>query len=211
MPQFTHSAAAASEYLPALQSTHSADPDTALNFPGAHAEQESEDPVKPASQSHPALPGAESELASQSTQSKDAAAEYLPASQLSQASDPADPLYLPASHAAHTPSDPVYPATQVQTVLPAIESLLAGQSAQVDCDVAPTSVEYVPAPQLSHAPVPGFTLKVPSPQETQGPPSGPDVPLLHTQAEASALAGAESEFDGQAWQVASEFAPTVLE
>ncbi len=71
-----------------------------------------------------------------------------------------DDLYFPATHAMQVPpAGPVHPELQVQFIkaaLPAGELDFDGQAMHVEVAVAPTAVEYVPAPQLVHraAPVP---------------------------------------------------------
>ena len=59
--------------------------------------------------------------------------------------DPADALYLPATHAAHgPPSGPVDPALQMQfvrTELPSGELEFDGQTLHVELAEAPTAVE----------------------------------------------------------------------
>ena len=71
--------------------------------------------------------------------------EYVPIWQSSHISDPANPLYFPATHSEHVPpSGPVEPALQVQAVsmgLPDIDYDWAGQISHVNIFVAPTVVE----------------------------------------------------------------------
>ena len=89
--------------------------------------------------------------------------------------DPADALYLPATHAAHgPPSGPVDPALQVQFVkatLPAGELEFDGQAVHVELDDDPTAVEYVPAPQSVQEAVPVNALYFPATHAVHGSPS----------------------------------------
>jgi hypothetical protein len=93
---------------------------------------------------------------------------YVPAPQTEHAADPVDALYFPTTHAMHVPpSGPVHPALHVQFVraaLPAGELEFDGQAMHVEVAVAPTAVEYVPAPQLVHRAAPGPVEYVPAPQ-----------------------------------------------
>ena len=66
----------------------------------------------------------------------------LPAAQSVQKSEPTEDLYLPASHGAHPAGNPVYPAIQKQSVLPATLPECTGHFKHVDC---PGSEEYFPA------------------------------------------------------------------
>ena len=71
-----------------------------------------------------------------------------------QASDPAESLYLPATHASHAPpSGPVYPTLQEQStsaLLPASDTESVGQLTQVSGVVAPAVLEYLPLIQSTH-------------------------------------------------------------
>jgi len=88
-------------------------------------------------------------------------------------------LNLPGSHAAQLPSDPVNPAWHEHTLLPDSDIEFAGHAWQTSSDMAPTSVEYVPAPQSAHAPLPGEILYFPALHAMQGPSSGPLLPARH--------------------------------
>lgn len=77
-----------------------------------------------------------------------AVVEYVPATQLVQATLPVAVLYFPATHARHgPPRGPVYPALQVQfvdTVQPLHETPeFAGQATQLVIFVAFVATEYV--------------------------------------------------------------------
>ena len=62
--------------------------------------------------------------------------------------------------------------------------------------VAPSTAEYLPATQLSHAALPVVALYVSAAQAVQLP-AGPVYPALHWHAE---LPAAELEFGGQSFQ-----------
>ena len=102
-------APAASEYLPASQSVHSALPVPALNLPAAQSTHApSSGPVEPALQTHAAVSALSeggAELAAQFSQAWAPTAE-LPG-QLSQAMAPSAPEYVPASQRVHRPSKSV--------------------------------------------------------------------------------------------------------
>ena len=73
--------------------------------------------------------------------------------------------------------------------------------------VAPSTAEYLPATQLSHAALPVVALYVSAAQAVQLP-AGPVYPALHWHAE---LPAAELEFDGHAVQVLSLVCPVDAE
>ncbi len=155
---------------------------------------------------------------------------YLPASQSVQVAVPVNALYFPATHAAHGPPfGPVDPVLQVQLVkaaLPAGELELDGQALHVE--LAPTAVEYVPAPQSVHRAAPVNAVYLPASQSVQvavpinalyfpathaahGPPFGPVHPVLQVQFVKAALPAGELEFDGQALHVELVEDPTAVE
>jgi hypothetical protein len=113
------------------------------------------------------------------------AGELEPARQLLQLALPAQPLYLPATHAVHAPpSAPDHPALQVQllkSVLCAGELEFAGQFMQLS---APAELLYFPATHAVHAP-----------------PLAPDQPALQVQAAKAVLCAGEFEFAGHVKQV----------
>ena len=84
--------------------------------------------------------------------------EYVPAAQSLHSTAPAESLYFPAPHSAHTPpAGPEEPALQVQFVtieLPAdeVEKYLVGQSMQMD---DPAEFVYFPASHGMHVPPSG--------------------------------------------------------
>jgi hypothetical protein len=80
-------------------------------------------------QKHEVEPANESAFDPQIWQLTDAeVAEKVPAVHSAHAADPDAALYLPASHAEHCPPEPVNPALQLHSALPAVESEWAGQS-----------------------------------------------------------------------------------
>jgi hypothetical protein len=139
--------------------------------------------------------------------------EYLPGSHDAHEALPVDDLYLPGTQAVHgPPCTPVYPALQMQLArvpLASGEYEFDGQSPHV-FDVAPTVVEYFPAPQFVHRAFPVTVLYLPSAQFTQSPPSGPVEPALHLQSAFAPLLSSEYEFDGQSPHV-FDVAPTAVE
>jgi len=156
---------ASGELEPAAHAVQASLPAAALYLPASHATHASPSgPVKPAlhvQAVEAVLPSGELELDKHAVQ----------------ASLPAVSLYLPATHATHAPpSGPVYPALHLQKVaspLPGPDHECAGHAAHVLLLTAATAVEYVPPGHVLHAPDPLAALNVPSPQATQGPPSGP--------------------------------------
>jgi hypothetical protein len=102
------------------------------------------------------------------------AVEYIPPPQVEQAADPANTLYVPATHAAHEPpSGPVDPTLQVQLVtaeLRAGELEFDGQLLHVELPEA--AVEYVPAAQSEQAADPVNVLFFPTTHTVHGRQSG---------------------------------------
>ena len=153
--QLLQSEAPAAEYVPAAQFAHSSAPATALYVPGTHAEHAKPSCVYPATQKQLSLPASESAFAPQFWhRTKAVLSANLPVSHSAHAVDPDVALNLPGVQAEHSPAEPVYPASQTHSVLPAAELELAGQASQVYSDRAPIAVETVPAGQLAHSPVP---------------------------------------------------------
>jgi hypothetical protein len=126
--------------------------------------------------------------------------EYLPAVHSVHVAAPSDVLYLPATQFTQTPpSGPVLPALHLQWAwapLPSGEYEFDGQSPHV-FDVAPTFVEYFPAPQFVHAAFPVPVLYVPATHDVHGPPLLPDVPALQIQLAPVPLFATDWEFVGQ--------------
>ena len=106
-----------------------------------------------------------------------AAVLYLPREHSVQAADPFSFLYVPAVHTVHaTPSEPVYPWLQIQSVfalLPASENMCVGQSLHVDSEVSAIVVEYLPSEQRLHGNDPFTSLYVPAIHAMHSKPSGP--------------------------------------
>ena len=109
--------------------------------------------------------------------------EYVPAAQSLHTADPVEVLNFPVKHAVHVPpSGPDEPVLQVQLVkaaLPAGELEFDGQVMHVAAP--PAAEEYFPAPQSVHAEDPVDDVYFPASQDTQGPPLGPDDPMLQMQ------------------------------
>jgi hypothetical protein len=122
--------------------------------------------VNPAGHWHNALPDKDPELAGH----------------VSHVAVPINPLYVPASHAAHAPaSAPVNPAEHWHSALPDKDSALAGQ--------------------VSHPAVPPALLNVPAVHALHATSSEAAVcPGKHAQSVNSLLPAAEVEFKGQAVQ-----------
>ena len=139
----------------------------------------------------------------------------MPPSQSTQASDPFVALYLPASHATHTPpSGPEYPALHEQMLLPppaVLECAYAGHALHVDPDVPPVSLLYLPVGQIKHAMDPLTLLYVPAGHSVHADPSGPVSPGPHLHCKMSLLEGPEVDPDGHAAQVLLLAAPTAPE
>jgi hypothetical protein len=80
---------------------------------------------------------------------------YVPEPQSLHAELPTTSLYLPPTHAVHTPpSTPVYPVLQAQAV---IAELVLGEfefGGQIVHALAPSAAEYVPTAQFVHATLP---------------------------------------------------------
>ena len=95
--------------------------------------------------------------------------------------------------------------------LPAGASELAGHAVHVPSPVAPTSSEYLPAPQSSHAPSPVPALYLPAVHSTHVPPLVPVNPSLQVQFQEPALPAGASEFAGHAVHVLSPAAPSAPE
>ena len=98
--------------------------------------------------------------------------EYVPAAQSVHAALPVPILYFPAAQGAHTPpSGPVNPTLQVQEARAGLaigELELVGHARQVVATVAPTVVEYVPAPQSVHTSLPVAILYFPATHAAHG-------------------------------------------
>jgi hypothetical protein len=88
---------------------------------------------------------------------------------------------------------------------------LAGHAIHVVATVAPTVVEYVPAPQSVHAALPVAVLYLPATHGEQTPPSGPVKPTLQVQAVRATLELGELELVGHPIQVVATVAPAVVE
>jgi hypothetical protein len=73
----------------------------------------------------------------------------------------------------------------------------AGQARHIDVDEAPTDVEYVPAPQSLQMTDPFDDLYFPATHVMQGPPLGPDDPMLQVQAANDEAPADELELTGQ--------------
>ena len=93
------------------------------------------------------------------------------------AESPGSALYVPSAHSTHGPPfGPVKPTWQTHAVaaaLPAGASEFAGHAVHVPSPVAPTSSEYLPAPQSSHSASPVLAWYLPAAHSTQSPPFGP--------------------------------------
>lgn len=77
------------------------------------------------------------------------------------AAEPVAVLYLPAAHAEHMPSGPVYPALHAGKTHAALDVLAAGEilPARQPIHVVAASIEeYFPVPQLVHAAEPVMSL-----------------------------------------------------
>jgi hypothetical protein len=137
--------------------------------------------------------------------------EYCPAGQFMQGPAPTSFLNLPGVQAEHFPAEPVYPASQAHSVLPAAELELTGQAWQVSSDMAPVAVEKVPALHSEHSELPLICLYVPASHAVHAPPSGPEVPAMQMQSDKKLEPAALSEFAGHALQVPCERAPGAVE
>jgi len=140
---------------------------------------------------------------------------YVPAAQDVQLLLPITFLYFPGTHKEHGPPlGPVAPALHthaVTTELPKTELELSAHAIQTSEAFAPTTPEYVPAPQLVQAVVPFTVLYFPVTHNAHAPPFGPVAPTLHTQAAITTLPAPETAFAGQFWHVPAPLAPTVPE
>ena len=58
---------------------------------------------------------------------------YVPGTHAVQSADPAAALYLPGVQALHWAPDPVYPALQTHSVLPAVDCAWAGHAGVCMC------------------------------------------------------------------------------
>ncbi len=113
------------------------------------------------------------------------AAEYVPAAQSVQTDEPGSAAYLPAPQSVHVtvpvvflnlpatqavhacPFGPVNPLRQthcVNAVDPLTDSVLLGQSRQVEASEAPTVAEYWPTPQSVQAEAPRVAENLPATQ-----------------------------------------------
>jgi hypothetical protein len=88
---------------------------------------------------------------------------------------------------------------------------LLGHATQVETDVDPADVEYVPAPQSVHAALSVKTLYLPVTQAVHVPPLGPVNPTLQVQLASAVLPAGELTLAGQARQVVADVAFTVCE
>ena len=103
----------------------------------------------------------------------------------------------------------MYPLLQLQLInieLPSGECVYAGQTLQSASDFAAIVVEYLPAPQLVHDPLPLPVLYVPAVHAAQPPAPSLVKPALQIQSEAAVLPGSASEFAVHAEQVLSAVA-----
>lgn len=123
---------------------------------------------------------------------------YVPAAQDVQLLIPITFLYLPGTHKEHGPPfGPVAPALHTHAViteLPKTELELSAHAIQTSDAFAPTTPEYVPAPQFVQAAVPFTVLYFPVAHKEHGPPFGPVAPTLHTQAASTTLPAPETAF-----------------
>ena len=142
----------ASEYLPASQLLHAAAPVTALYLPASHCVHvPPSGPENPTLQPHDvtvALPAAELELDGHEEHVASSEAptpsEYLPASQLLHASDPATTLKVPAAHSVHvSPLGPEYPYA-CSDCGQSKYSVVVGATADSTCLACPTDSDAPP-------------------------------------------------------------------
>ena len=109
--------------------------------------------------------------------------EYVPVPQSVHTALPVAILYFPATHAVHVPpSGPVNPMLQVQEARAELaigELEFAGHAIHVVATVAPTVVEYVPAPQSVQTALPVAILYLPATQAVHEP-AGPVYPALQS-------------------------------
>ena len=137
--------------------------------------------------------------------------EYCPAGQFMQGPAPTSFLNLPGVQAEHFPAEPVYPASQAHSVLPAAELELTGQASQVVPDTAPITLEKVPALHSEHSELPLNSLYVLASHAVHAPPFGPEVPAIQMQSDKKLEPATLSEFAGHALQVPCERAPDAVE
>jgi hypothetical protein len=93
----------------------------------------------------------------------------------------------------------------------AAEYVPATQSRHVAATVAPTVVEYLPAPQSVQRAAPVPVLYFPAPQAVHVPPLGPVNPTLQTQLASAGEPTGACVSAGQAWQALCAVAATVVE
>jgi ABC-type cobalt transport system substrate-binding protein len=210
-------------YVPAEQLKHPIEPLTSLYFPATQAVHVPPfTPVNPALHVQAAiteLDASELEFAGQDTHTAEAVAptatEYKPTAQSVHTTLPLLVLYLPATHAEHTPpSGPVKPALQTHppmAELDAAELVFTGHEIHVEEVVAPTATEYKPTPQFVHATLPLLVLYFPATHAEHTPPSGPVKPALQTHPPMAELDTAELVFTGHDTHVDEAVAPTVTE
>ena len=137
--------------------------------------------------------------------------EYCPAGQFMQGPAPTSFLNLPGVQAEHFPAEPVYPASQAHSVLPAAELELAGQASQVVPNTAPITLEKVPALHSEHPELPLASLYLPPVHAVHAPPFGPEVPAMQMQSDRRLEPAALFEFAGHALQVPFDKASDVVE
>lgn len=135
----------------------------------------------------------------------DKAADDVPATQSVHGWLPIVVLYLPATHAVHTPWS-VLPGGQLNThasntELPAGETPVAPHGMQALAFALPTVVEKVPAAQSVQATLPPLVLYFPATHAEHVPPFAPVNPALHVQESRAGLEAGAFAFEGQFKQV----------
>jgi hypothetical protein len=112
---------------------------------------------------------------------------------------PADELEF-AGQARHIVDDPVeyVPAPQSMQMTDPVVLEFVGQAMHVVFAEAPTAVEYVPAPQSVQRADPGDPLYFPATHVKQGPPFGPEDPMLQMQEDKAKLPSKDRELSGHA-------------
>jgi hypothetical protein len=140
--------------------------------------------------------------------------ENVPAEQSVQTALPVAILYLPATHAVHTPpSGPVNPTLQVQALRATLaigEFEFVGHSVHCDSAIACVNCPYFPAPQSVQTALPVAILYFPATQAVHVPPAGPVNPALQavlTQAALDVLAMGEVVPAGHAMHEALDIFP----
>ena len=110
---------------------------------------------------------------------------------------PADEFEF-AGQARHIDDDPVeyVPGPQSMQMSDPVVLEFDGQAMHVAFAEAPTAVEYVPAPQSMHRADPLHALYFPATHVTQGPPLGPDDPMLQMQEDTEKLLSKDWELNG---------------